>query len=74
MRNFNGIFTAQFIGTPEQCSTASTRRLGERDVLGPLSAMPAVVPEPSTYALMATGLGMLGVVARRRRKREGLIP
>jgi hypothetical protein len=27
----------------------------------------AVVPEPSTYMLLATGLGVLGLVARRRR-------
>ena len=27
----------------------------------------SVVPEPSTYALMATGLGMVALVARRRR-------
>lgn len=29
----------------------------------------AVVPEPSTYVLMATGLGALGMVARRRKQR-----
>ena len=26
-----------------------------------------VVPEPSTYVLMATGIGALGLIARRRR-------
>lgn len=31
-------------------------------------ANPDVVPEPETYALMATGMGLLGIVARRRRR------
>jgi len=26
-----------------------------------------VVPEPSTYALMLAGIGMMGMLARRRR-------
>ena len=29
--------------------------------------VPTVVPEPSTVALMTLGLGLLGVVVRRRR-------
>jgi hypothetical protein len=28
------------------------------------------VPEPSTYALMAAGIGMLAVVSRRRRQMQ----
>jgi hypothetical protein len=30
----------------------------------------APIPEPSTYALMLAGLGIVGFVANRRRKRE----
>lgn len=34
----------------------------------PFVAPPSVVPEPSTYALMLFGLGMIGTVVRRRKQ------
>ena len=69
-RNFSGTFTAQFEGeTPLQVFTAidagGTRNVGYSAEL--LVQPTQVVPEPSTYMLLATGIGALGMVARRRR-------
>jgi hypothetical protein len=36
-------------------------------VYTPLSALPPAVPEPETYAMLLAGLGLVGIVARRRR-------
>ena len=41
-----------------------TTQFGAGEIRGQI----VVVPEPETYALMLAGLGVLGVVARRRRK------
>jgi hypothetical protein len=68
--NFTGIFTAQFAGmTPEQVFNAvnsgGTLPVG---FSAEFTINPTVIPEPSTYLLMATGLGALGMLGRRRRR------
>ena len=70
-RAYTGIFTAQFAGqTPEQVFNSVNNgsslpvSFSANFALSPAST----VPEPSTYALFATGLGELGAAARRRRQ------
>lgn len=69
-RNFTGGFSAQFAGeTPQDVfndiNSGNTRAVAfsAEFVVAPQQ----VIPEPSTYALLATGIGALGLVARRRR-------
>ena len=70
VRDFSGTFTAQFEGeSPLQVFSAidagGTRNVGYSAEF--LVQPGQVVPEPSTYLLLATGIGALGLVARRRR-------
>jgi hypothetical protein len=64
-------FTGTFVvGTPAAMLAGGTigrTALAAQDAPGAVLAAESVVPEPSTYALLATGLGVLGVAARRRR-------
>ena len=38
--------------------------------IGPTGGPTPVIPEPETYAMMLAGLGLVGLVARRRRKSQ----
>ncbi|TXG87703.1 MAG: PEP-CTERM sorting domain-containing protein [Rhodocyclaceae bacterium] len=49
----------------QQGSLPNLSMLFARGMAGPQIAM---VPEPETYALLLAGLGLMGTVARRRRK------
>ncbi|HEX5568719.1 MAG TPA: PEP-CTERM sorting domain-containing protein [Streptomyces sp.] len=73
-RNFQGVLTAQFANqTPQQVfnqvNSGGTLPVAfsAEFVVGEA----AVVPEPSTYLLLGTGLGALGLVGLRRRRSEG---
>jgi hypothetical protein len=68
--NFSGAFSTQFLNTTAAAVFASIDAGGTQNAsysatfaLTPSST----VPEPSTYVLLATGIGALGMVARRRR-------
>ncbi len=68
---YRGLFTAQFSDmTAAQVFNTINRgdRLEARSFSAEFSLNQAVVPEPSTYALLATGISALGLVARRRRQ------
>lgn len=71
LQAYNGVFTAQFASlTPDQVfNTINTGgRLSAVSVSAEFNVVPSsTVPEPSTYALLASGIGALGMVARRRR-------
>jgi hypothetical protein len=66
---YEGLITANFAGmTPEEVfADINTGRARAVSFSGEFVAG-SVVPEPSTYALLATGVAGLGAFARRRRQ------
>lgn len=69
-QDFSGIFTAQFSNESASSVYNAIDVNGETRNVGfsaEFTVNQAVIPEPSTYALMAFGLVGMGVIARRRR-------
>lgn len=65
--SFIGVFTAQFAGqSPAEVFNTINSGGSLPVAISAEFVVASVVPEPSTYVLLATGLAVLGVVARRR--------
>ena len=70
--SYEGAFSTQFVGETaqqvfNQINNGGTPIVSFSANFGAPVNQPSTVPEPSTYALLATGIAALGVVARRRR-------
>jgi hypothetical protein len=67
---YTGIVTAQFAGqtAAQVFNTISNGQATPIVTFSGNFTATQVIPEPSTYALLATGIGALGFVARRRRQ------
>jgi hypothetical protein len=65
---FSGAFTTQFVNTDPGKLFNQINSGGTANASYSATLAVAAVPEPSTYALLATGISALGLVARRRRQ------
>ncbi len=65
-----GDYTGSFLlGVSSWDGGPASAQVGWRQVSLTLDQQTAPVPEPETYAMMLAGLGLLGVVARRRKQK-----
>lgn len=68
---FNGVIAFNITSTPTTGLFLYIGEVGDNGEVADnnitISDVPAQIPEPSTYALMLAGLGLLGFMARRRR-------
>lgn len=71
-RNYQGVFTAQFAGQSPEDVFNQVNSGGTLPVSFSANVIvsQSVVPEPSTYLLLATGLGALALVGLRRRSMQ----
>jgi len=66
---YTGVFTAQYTGmSPAAVVAAINAGTAQSVAFSAEFVTASVVPEPSTYGMLATGLGMLGFVGYRRRR------
>lgn len=66
-----GSFTGSFLlGVSSWDGGPATTQVGWREVSLTLDQQTAPIPEPETYAMLLAGLGLMGIMARRRKQRQ----
>lgn len=72
-------FSGRFTETPVGDDVVLWNRLGsvteiEASIIGPGGTLVTPVPEPSTYAMLLAGLGLIGFMSHRKKNRHAIQP